>query len=186
MSTAPAALASEPHGTRAGAVLQEAPTRVYLSLIVPAFNEAARLPATLERLQEYFEAQRYSYEVIVVDDGSRDDTIGVVERFAESWAPLRCVPNGRNRGKGYSVRHGVEAARGTDIIFSDADLSTPIEESEHMLRLIANGEFDVVIASRALADSRIEEHQPWWREAMGRTFNRIVQRFSVPGVQDTQ
>ena len=173
-------------GARAGGALAEAPTRVYLSLIVPAYNEAARLPATLDRLREYLEAQSYSYEVIVVDDGSRDRTMELVERIAGEWEQLRCVPNERNRGKGYSVKHGVLESRGTDILFSDADLSTPIEESERLLRLIAKGECDIAIGSRALPDSELEVRQPFWREWMGRMFNKIVQRLSVPGIQDTQ
>lgn len=177
-------------GARAGAALAEAPAeappKVYLSLIIPAYNEQARLPATLDRLREYLAAQTYSYEVIVVDDGSRDGTRAVIERHATKWEQLRCLPNDRNRGKGYSVKHGVLESRGTDILFSDADLSTPIEESERLLRLIANGECDVAIGSRALPDSDLEVRQPFWREMMGRTFNKIVQRLSVPGISDTQ
>lgn len=166
--------------------LAETPARVYLSLIVPSFNEEHRLPATLDRLRDYLDGQSYSYEVLVVDDGSADGTGALVEERAAAWEALRCVRNGRNRGKGYSVRHGVEEARGKDILFSDADLSTPIEEAEALLVPIARGECDIAIASRALPESQLEERQPWWRESMGRMFNRIVQYLIVPGIVDTQ
>lgn len=172
-----------------------APSRVvrcYLSLIVPAYNEEERLPATLERIAQYLGEREFSHELLVVDDGSRDATRDVVREFAvtrpwvrlvhyddETGAPL-------NRGKGFAIRMGVEAAVGRDVLFSDADLSTPIEEMERMLPLISRGDCDVVIASRALPESNLAVRQPLHRELMGRTFNKIVQALAVPGVVDTQ
>ena len=154
----------------------------YLSIIVPAYNEEDRLPATLERMAEYLQERDFSYELLVVDDGSRDATRQVVREFAATRNWVRLVQyddeKGRpvNRGKGYAVRQGVLASSGRDVLFSDADLSTPIEEIEKLLPFIARGECDIAIASRALPESKLAIHQPWYREAMGRGFNKVVQR----------
>lgn len=164
----------------------------YLSLIIPAYNEENRLPATLKRIAEYLALRELSYEIIVVDDGSRDATRKIVHEFAQNHDWVRLVQyddvNGHpvNRGKGFAVRQGVMHAIGRDVLFSDADLSTPIEEMEKLLAPIANGECDVAIASRALPDSNLAVHQPWYREFMGRAFNRVVQFVAVPGIVDTQ
>jgi len=164
----------------------------YLSIVVPAYNEENRLPATLARMAEYLALRDYSYELLVVDDGSRDTTRQVVLDFARDKKWVRLVQyddeKGRpvNRGKGYAVRQGVLAASGRDILFSDADLSTPIEEIEKLLPGIARGEFDVAVASRALPDSQLPVHQPWYREWMGRTFNKFVQTIIGTEISDTQ
>lgn len=166
--------------------------RCALSLVIPAYNEEQRLPATLERIVEYMLARDFSYELIVVDDGSRDGTRDVVRRFAvtHQWVRLAqyddAAGHALNRGKGYAVRHGVLSARGQHVLFSDADLSTPIEEMEKLLPLIAAGKCQIAIASRALPKSNLTVHQPWYREWMGRSFNRLVQTVAVPGIQDTQ
>jgi dolichyl-phosphate beta-glucosyltransferase len=168
------------------------PARCYLSLIIPAYNEEKRLPATLERMMEYLALRDFSYELIVVDDGSRDATREVVRSFAarHSWIRLESYDDdeGRplNRGKGYAVRHGVLNAWGRDILFSDADLSTPIEEMEKLLPPISRGTCDITIASRALPESNLAVHQPWYREWMGRTFNKFVQRVIETDIVDTQ
>jgi dolichyl-phosphate beta-glucosyltransferase len=168
------------------------PVACYLSLIIPAYNEEQRLPATLTRMAEYLALRDFSYEIIVVDDGSRDGTRDMVREFAatRSFVRLECYDdeNGKplNRGKGYAVRHGVLAARGRDILFSDADLSTPIEEMEKLLPPISRGDCDVAIASRALPESNLTVHQPWYRERMGRLFNSIVQRVIDTKIVDTQ
>jgi dolichyl-phosphate beta-glucosyltransferase len=164
----------------------------YLSLIVPAYNEEQRLPATLMRMVEYLALRDFSYEIVVVDDGSRDGTRDLVREFAatRSFVRLECYDdeNGKplNRGKGYAVRHGVLSARGRDILFSDADLSTPIEEMEKLLPAISRGDCDMAIASRALPESNLTVHQPWYRERMGRLFNTFVQRIIDTQIMDTQ
>ena len=124
----------------------------YLSIIVPAFNEEKRLPATLARLDEYLFTRDFSYELLVVDDGSRDTTRQVVRDFSQtrSWVRLVQYDDEKdrpvNRGKGYAVRQGVLASAGRDVLFSDADLSTPIEELEKLLPPIARGECDIAVA----------------------------------------
>jgi dolichyl-phosphate beta-glucosyltransferase len=176
---------------RRGAVTSQ-PVTCYLSLIIPAYNEEQRLPATLTRISEYLALRDFSYEIVVVDDGSRDGTRDMVREFAATrpFVRLECYDDekGRplNRGKGYAVRHGVLAARGRDILFSDADLSTPIEEMEKLLPPISRGDCDVAIASRALPESNLTVHQPWYRERMGRLFNSIVQRVIDTKIVDTQ
>ncbi|MBW3634905.1 MAG: glycosyltransferase family 2 protein [Armatimonadetes bacterium] len=171
------------------------PSRVvkcYLSILVPAYNEENRLPATLETIATYLQKRDFSHELIVVDDGSRDATREVVREFAAAHSWVRLVQyddeNGAalNRGKGFAIRAGVEAAVGRDILFSDADLSTPIEEMERLLPPISRGDCDIAIASRALPESNLAVHQPVHREFMGRTFNKIVQKMAVPGIMDTQ
>ena len=167
-------------------------TDLELSILVPAYNEEQRILPTLARIVEYMDERGVPYEIIVVDDGSRDATRQVVHSFAADHPTVRLESyddergNPLNRGKGYAVRRGVLAAKGRNILFSDADLSTPIEEMEKLLPSINEGKCGVAIASRALAGSNLAVHQPWYREAMGRTFNAFVQRLAVPGIQDTQ
>lgn len=155
------------------------------SIIIPACNEAARLPPTLERVLDYSRRRGISFEIIVVDDGSRDDTLERARALAARAPELRILENGVNRGKGFSVRHGMLAARGAVRIFSDADLSTPIEECDALEPWLTRG-FGVAIGSRALGRSRVEVHQAWPREHMGKVFNLIVQAVALPGLHDTQ
>lgn len=154
-----------------------------LSVIIPAFNEAARLPRTLERMRTFLEARGGTYEILVVDDGSSDDTVASAR--AAGGEALTILANGTNRGKGFSVRRGMLAARGERRLMSDADLSTPIEELDALWARMDEG-FDVVIASRALPLSRIEVHQGVFRENMGRLFNLLVRMAVLPGLHDTQ
>jgi dolichyl-phosphate beta-glucosyltransferase len=155
-----------------------------ISIIIPAFDEALRLPATLDRIEHFISAERLKAEVIVVDDGSRDSTADVVKQRAARWPLLRLVVAGHN-GKGAAVRLGMAAALGRYRIFSDADLSVPIEDLDKLLKPLREGA-GVAIASRALKDSEIELHQPWYRETMGKVFNRLVRIFVLGGVHDTQ
>jgi len=154
-----------------------------LSVVIPAYNEAARLPKTLERLRAYLGARGFPYEIVVVDDGSSDET---ARQAKEAGGPtvtvLRHQPN---RGKGYAVRRGMLAAGGAFRLMTDADLSTPIEELGRLEASLADGH-DVAIGSRAGAGANIEVHQPWYREAMGRLFNLLVRRLALPGIHDTQ
>jgi dolichyl-phosphate beta-glucosyltransferase len=158
---------------------------VELSVVIPAFNEERRIGATLERIFAYLASRRSPSEVLVVIDGSSDRTAEVVQRFAADVAPVRLLAAAVNRGKGYCVRRGMLEARGALRLFTDADLSTPIEEVDRLAQAIAQGH-DLAIGSRRLAGSEITLAQPWWRRVMGRTFAWCVQRVAVPGIQDTQ
>lgn len=155
-----------------------------LSIVIPAYNEAQRLPKTLDRIREYLAQRNTTSEVIVVDDGSRDGTAQVVESQAAAWPQLRLVKNPGNRGKGYSVRHGVQEARGRIVLFTDADLSAPIEEAEKLFAALAT--HDVAIGSRAMDRRLIQVHQTWSREWAGIFFNRIVRVLLGLQIEDTQ
>lgn len=144
-----------------------------LSIIIPSYNEEARLPATLEKIAAYVAAAGRSTEVIVVDDGSTDGTAKVSESFRGKIPVLRTLPNGVNHGKGYSVRHGMLEATGDIVLFTDADLSAPIEEADKLLAAIAQSN-DVAIGSRAIDRSLISTHQSPFREFAGIVFNTVV------------
>jgi dolichyl-phosphate beta-glucosyltransferase len=160
--------------------------RPELSLVIPAFDEARRLPGSLTVALAYLQAHRQPFEVIVVDDGSRDDTAGVATKLL---APLggrgRLLRLEPNRGKGAAVRTGVLAALGERVLVSDADLSTPIEELAELERAIAAGA-DVAIGSRALDRGRVLRRQSLAREWSGRLFNLVVRLVALPGIHDTQ
>jgi dolichyl-phosphate beta-glucosyltransferase len=151
--------------------------------VIPAYNEAKRLPPTLAKIRAYLEAHGVSYEIVVVDDGSTDKTAESAE--AAGGANVRVLRNQGNRGKGHSVKKGMLAARGARRLMSDADLSTPIEELAGLMARMDAG-YDIVIASRAVPGARVEVHQPLLREAAGRAFNVMVQLLAVPGIHDTQ
>ena len=160
-----------------------------LSLLIPAYNEAARLGTTLDQVLAYLHAQSYPSELLVVDDGSTDNTVAVAEAYFASHAgrvATRVLSYTPNRGKGYAVRQGLLAARGAVALFSDADLSTPIEEVPTLLEPILAGACDVVFGSRALDDQLIGQHQPWLREQSGRFFNRMVRLATGLPYADTQ
>jgi dolichyl-phosphate beta-glucosyltransferase len=144
-----------------------------LSVVIPAYNEELRLPATLERLAEYLPTLGLQTEVLIVDDGSRDRTAAVAASFAGKITGLRVLSNGTNRGKGYSVRHGMLEATGELVLFTDADLSAPIEESDKLISALKNG-YDVAIGSRAMNRSLISTHESVFREFAGIIFNKIV------------
>ncbi|HDN80281.1 MAG: glycosyltransferase family 2 protein [Chloroflexi bacterium] len=156
---------------------------IFLSLVIPAYNEEKRLPGTLEKVLDYLARQDYTSEVIVVDDGSEDGTPSVVESFQKSHPNLRLIRND-HRGKGYAVRTGVLAAQGRYIVFSDADLATPIEELPKLLEPLQSG-YDVAIGSREGLGAR-RYGEPWHRHLMGRVFNFLVRLLVVGHYQDTQ
>jgi dolichyl-phosphate beta-glucosyltransferase len=156
--------------------------RCDISLVIPAYNEAERLGSTLERAVEYLSRRGASYEVLVVDDGSRDRTVQVAEGFSDRG--VRVIRHERNRGKGAAVRTGVLASQGGEVLLSDADASTPIEELEKLERSLARA--PVVFGSRAVEGADVRQHQPFYRELMGKTFNRIIRVLGVGGVSDTQ
>lgn len=147
-------------------------TLIKLSLIVPSYNEELRLPPTLDRIAAYVSASERPTEVLVVDDGSKDKTAEVAASYADRIPNLRVLKNGENRGKGYSVRHGMLEAKGEVVLFSDADLSAPIEEADKLLA--AMGQYDVAIGSRAMDRSLIKVHESAFREFAGIVFNKIV------------
>jgi len=156
-----------------------------LSIIIPSYNEEARLPGTLQRIAEYLPTLKLRTEVLVVDDGSTDRTAAVAESFHGKLTGLRVLSNGTNRGKGYSVRHGMLEAQGDMVLFTDADLSAPIEEAEKLLSPLNNG-YDVAIGSRAMDRSLISTRQSIFRETAGIIFNKIVRMVLRLPFVDTQ
>jgi dolichyl-phosphate beta-glucosyltransferase len=156
-----------------------------LSIIIPAYNEEKRLPRTLDSLDEYLRTAPFEAEIIVVDDGSADGTKKITDEAAARFPAVRAVSNGINRGKGYSVRHGIREAKGDILLFYDADSSTPIGEVEKFFRAFDEGA-DVTIGSRSLPGSDVRVRQPWYRETMGRIFNLMVRLFILSGIVDTQ
>lgn len=153
-----------------------------LSFIIPAYNEAERIGRSLEKAIAYFSERDYTWEILVVDDGSADTTPDIVEAFADRGVTLLRQP--RNMGKGAAVRRGMLESSGEYRIFSDADFSTPVEETGRALEHLQA--FDVAIGSRAIDRSSVKVHQPWYRETMGKVFNLIVQMVAVSGIKDTQ
>ncbi len=157
-----------------------------LSVVIPAYNEQSRLPGTLERCCEYLGGTGMSFEIVVVDDGSRDTTAEVVRSFSERDARVRLVQQDRNRGKGAAIRRGVLEARGELLLLNDADNATPIEEIDRLLRGMTETGADVVVASRAMRTPDTKVERKLHRFASGRIFATLVNLLAVPGVADTQ
>jgi len=156
-----------------------------VSVIIPAYNEERRLPKTLLSVFDYLEQTNQSYEILVVDDGSRDETGRVAKQFEELAPTVRMLTYPRNRGKGYAVRFGMYNARGRLLLFDDADGATPISEIERLTEAIARGA-DVAIGSRALDSQETEVQTVWYRKFLGRVFNGYVNMIVLPGIADTQ
>jgi len=155
------------------------------SIVIPAYNEGARLGATLEKVLAYVHAQGWDAEVVVVNDGSRDNTVEIVRMFAAKDATLRLVENPGNRGKGYGVRNGMLHARGQIVLFSDADLSSPIEEAPKLFSALEKGA-DIAIGSRWLRAETQTQRQPLHRQVFGRIFNLLLRVTLGLPYKDTQ
>lgn len=155
---------------------------IRLSVVIPAYNEEQRLGGTLQRVQDYLENRRDPFEILVVDDGSVDRTTDVVEKFPDPPVQLLRLPE--NRGKGAALKAGVLASCGEWVLLCDADLSTPIEDLE--ILETRTKEASVVLGSRSVAESRVTQHQPFYREMMGKTFNGILRLLALVEERDTQ
>lgn len=165
----------------------------FLSIVIPAYNEVRRLPRILVRIRDYlmeavkrWQVDIKSVEIIVVDDGSTDGTSELARTFSDKFPNFQVLRHSPNRGKGYAVKRGMLAAKGEFRLFTDADLSTPIDELDKMLPLLLSREADITIASRGLPQSQLLVRQPWYREMLGRLFNLVVQALATPGIWDTQ
>lgn len=156
-----------------------------LSIVIPAYNESARIERTLARVMECVEQQGWDAEVLVVDDGSKDSTPEIVQEWMQRYPRLHLIKNVGNRGKGYSVRNGLLQAAGEIVMFTDADLSAPMEEAERLFAAIHEGA-DVAIGSRWLDKQRQTVHQPLYRRFFGRCFNWVTRLIMGLPFKDTQ
>jgi dolichyl-phosphate beta-glucosyltransferase len=159
-----------------------------LSVVIPVYNEVARVPKTLQAALNYLKSMKIPAEILIVDDGSKDQTLEAVDAFkgqATDKCDLRILKHGINRGKGAAVRTGAMDANGRIILYMDADNATPLSEFEKFKPAFQKGA-DVVIGSRAKDRKQVKVHQPFYREAMGRIFNLLVQAIATPGLWDTQ
>jgi dolichyl-phosphate beta-glucosyltransferase len=145
---------------------------VYVSLIIPAFNEEARIGKSLDRILSFLRSQPYRSEIIIVDDGSQDQTVEVVRKFDQASDRIQVLKNGRNLGKGGAIRSGMLQAKGEYLFFSDADLSVPIETLSLFLSNLEKNS-DVTIGTRQKAGAKIEVHQPFYREFMGKIYTTL-------------
>jgi dolichyl-phosphate beta-glucosyltransferase len=156
-----------------------------ISVVVPAYNAGGCLRDSCGKIAEYLRNESLRYEIIIVDDGSSDDTAGILNELSSLDSNIRFLTNSKNMGKGYSVRKGVLASRGDYVFFTDADLSTPLCEMRKLFSCLWEG-YDIVIASRALPDSNVIIHQPLYREHSGKLFNLIMRSVLFLDVKDTQ
>jgi dolichyl-phosphate beta-glucosyltransferase len=158
---------------------------VEYSIVIPAYNEGARILPTLDRVIGFIREQGWLAEILVVNDGSRDDTAEVVRAYAKSHPSVRLIENPGNRGKGFSVRNGILHSRGKAVLFTDADLSSPIEESVKLFDSIGRGN-DVAIGSRWLQSDLQTVRQPFYRQILGRAFNLALRIILGLRYKDTQ
>lgn len=154
-----------------------------LSVVVPVYNEAAILETTLRELVPFLQGLGYDFEVVLVDDGSVDASLGILRRAAADDPRLVVEALPENRGKGAAVRHGMLTARGRRVLFMDADLSTPLEEIPGFIGALDSG-YDVVIGNRRAPGSTITRHQSWIRESLGKGFTVLTRTLLAPGVHD--
>ncbi len=159
------------------------PSDIYLSIIIPAFNEAARIEPTLDKITDYLDKQSYKSEVLVVADGSTDQTLPRVSRAALWRQYINPLDNRVNRGKGAAVHHGMLSANGEVLLYSDADLPAPIGEVGRLIEALEAGA-DVAIASRRVAESTIRIAPPWWSSLASDLFGGVVRATVLPGIRD--
>jgi len=158
-----------------------------ISIVIPAYNEQSRLPDTVRRIEQYLDSAGWEFhEIVIVDDGSTDNTVAVAEEFARANPNIRVLRNPVNRGKGYSVRRGMLDARAEWRLLTDADLSAPIEELDKLYKAVMERGAAIAIGSRALDRSLIGVHQPGFRETAGRMFNAVMRLATGLKIADTQ
>lgn len=155
------------------------------SIVIPAYNESQRLAPTLDKVLEYVAHENWNAEILVVNDGSKDDTADIVRAYSRNFPSVRLVENPGNRGKGYAVKNGMLHASGDVLLMTDADLSSPIHESKKLFRAIEAGA-DVAIGSRWVDPSLQSVRQPWYRQIGGRVFNLVIRVILGLGQKDTQ
>lgn len=160
------------------------PRKPYLSVIVPVYNEEARIRENLQKIYNYFSKQKYIWEMLIIDDGSVDSTPKIIENFAKKHKKTRVFKLKTNQGKGGAVRKGVEKAGGQISFFTDVDLSTPIEEIDKLLSWLNKG-YDIVMGSRRMRGSKIYRSPGILRVTLGRIFYRMVNLLFLPGIHDT-
>lgn len=170
--------------TRLSGPAVAAPQAIELSVVIPAYNEAATIESTVAAVIRFLEAQPYASELIVVDDGSVDGTAGILAQCAARWPLLRLIHHAVNEGKGGSVRRGVLAAHGKYVFFMDADLSVPVEQLAGAFTRLSEGDEPILIGSRRTAGARIERRQPRLRECLGYGFTWLAQVLISPGIVD--
>ncbi len=160
---------------------------IHVSVIIPAYREGERIGRTLLEIDKYFKTKTYGYEVIVVTDGSPDNTAEVVRNYSRQIANLRVIENSENHGKGYVVRQGLLAAKGAYRLFMDADGSTSVTHLDSFLPQFEQDGYDVVIGSRDIKGANVEVHQPFYREMLGNMGNWAIQSIlGLWGIPDTQ
>ncbi len=158
---------------------------IFLSIVIPAYNEEKRIGDTLDKIIDYLNTKDYKTEIIVVNDGSTDSTVKVVKKYEQLVHGLTIIENKTTMGKGHSVRRGMLQSKGDFVLFTDADLSTPIRELEKLFYWLGEG-YDVAIGSRGLKESQVEVYQSFIRRSMGKTFNKIINLIAYTGLKDTQ
>ncbi|MGC9968720.1 MAG: dolichyl-phosphate beta-glucosyltransferase [Minisyncoccia bacterium] len=157
----------------------------YLSIIIPAYNEAERVPATLLDIDRHLASAPYSYEILVVNDGSKDNTAEVVRNMTKAVKNLKLIDNVENKGKGGVVRQGMLLANGAIRLFTDADNSTSIDQFDQMIPFFKEG-YEVVIGSRAVAGAKLDPPEPLYKQIPGKMGNLFIQLLLLPGLWDTQ
>ena len=157
-----------------------------ISIVIPAYNEEKRIKGSLSETCTFLNDSGMEYEIIVVDDGSSDGTSRIVESMVADFPNVALVRYEKNKGKGHALRTGVLVTKGDFVLVMDADLSTPMEELQKLMPYLSDGRFDIAIGSRALALSDIIKKQPWWRQGMGKMFNKIVKTLVIGDFSDTQ
>ncbi|MFP4112677.1 MAG: dolichyl-phosphate beta-glucosyltransferase [Candidatus Woesearchaeota archaeon] len=155
-----------------------------LSLVIPAYDEEKRILKTLEKVHDFLLKNKFDFEIIVVNDGSTDDTEKMVDYFSKQHSHVKLINNPGNKGKGYSVKNGMLHARKDWVLFSDADLSTPIEDLNKFEKYTKK--YDIIFGSRGMKNSRIVVKQPWYRRIPGKIFPVIVRLLVLPDFHDTQ